>query len=129
MILPSRMHDAIAFSSLLFGESATMSSEAAMLGVPTIFIDNTGRYYTDEQEGLYKLVFNYKESDNDQQSALSKAIEIAKDIDSKEIWEKRRAKMLSEKIDFTAFLVWFIENYPESKKIMKENPDYQYNFK
>jgi len=27
------------------------------------------------------------------------------------------------------FLVWFIENYPESNKIMKENPDYQYNFR
>ena len=26
-------------------------------------------------------------------------------------------------------VVWFIENYPESVKIMKENPDYQYNFR
>jgi hypothetical protein len=32
-------------------------------------------------------------------------------------------------IDPTAFLTWFIEKYPESSKIMKENPDYQFNFK
>ena len=38
-------------------------------------------------------------------------------------------RMLSDKIDVTAFLTWFIENYPESKRIMKENPDYQYNFR
>jgi hypothetical protein len=31
--------------------------------------------------------------------------------------------MLSDKIDVTAFMVWFVENYPESVKIMKENPD------
>lgn len=30
--------------------------------------------------------------------------------------------MLSDKIDVTAFMVWFIENYPKSAKIMKENP-------
>lgn len=32
-------------------------------------------------------------------------------------------------IDYVAFLTWFIENYPESQKIMKENPDYQWRFK
>jgi hypothetical protein len=37
--------------------------------------------------------------------------------------------MLNEKIDVTSFLTWFIENYPESEKIMKDNPDYQLNFK
>ena len=38
------------------------------------------------------------------------------------------SKMLHEKIDVTAFYVWFIENYPQSAKIMKENPDYQLRF-
>jgi hypothetical protein len=37
--------------------------------------------------------------------------------------------MLKEKIDVTAFLVWFIENYPESVRIMREDPDYQEKFK
>jgi len=36
---------------------------------------------------------------------------------------------LLDKIDVTAFLVWFVEYYPKSAKIMKENPDYQYNFR
>jgi hypothetical protein len=44
-------------------------------------------------------------------------------------WQKRRMKMLSEKIDVTAFMVWFVENYPQSIKVMKEQPDYQYNFR
>ena len=37
--------------------------------------------------------------------------------------------MLVDKIDVTAFMVWFIENYPTTVKIMKENPDYQNNIK
>ncbi len=46
-----------------------------------------------------------------------------------EQFQLRRQKMLLEKIDVTAFLVWFVENYPESAKIMKENPDYQWRFR
>ena len=33
------------------------------------------------------------------------------------------------KIDVTAFMVWFVENYPDSVKIMRENSDYQLRFK
>ncbi|MFT4670297.1 MAG: hypothetical protein ACI9M9_000312 [Flavobacteriaceae bacterium] len=37
-------------------------------------------------------------------------------------------KMLTDKIDVTAFLLWFIENNAMSSQIMKENPAYQYKF-
>jgi len=36
--------------------------------------------------------------------------------------------MLKETIDVTAFFVWFVENYPESAKIMKDNPGFQNSF-
>ena len=55
------MDDAIASASLLYGESATMASEAAVLGVPAIYLDNTGRCYTREEEEKYGLVFNFTE--------------------------------------------------------------------
>ena len=32
-------------------------------------------------------------------------------------------------INLTDFMVWFIENYPNSFEIMKKNPNYQDNFK
>ena len=47
----------------------------------------------------------------------------------KEEWQSRRKKMLSEKIDYSRFIAWFVENYPESGRIMMENPDYQWRFK
>jgi hypothetical protein len=127
-ITPHRMHDAMAFASLVFGESATMVSEAVIMGTPGVYLDNTGRFYTKEQEVKYGMCFNYSESLKDQQKAIEKGIEILKSENLKEEWLDKRDKMLEDKIDVTAFLVWFIENYPNSAKIMKENPDYQYKF-
>jgi len=128
-IPPEKMHDALAFATLLYGESATMASECAMLGTPAIFHDNNGRGYTDEEEKRYGLVFNYSESIDDQNKSLKKAIELLNTPDLKQQFQQRREKMLADKIDVTAFMVWFVENYPESAKIMKENPDYQWRFR
>ena len=128
-IKPHRMHDAIAFATLMFGESSTMVEEAAMLGVPGIYLFNNSTFYTKHLEQQYGLIFNYSESESDQKKAIDKAIELLKKNDLKVILKTKQKKLLEHKIDVTAFLVWFIENYPQSAKIMKENPDYQYNFK
>ena len=124
-ISPDKMHDAMFYSSLLVGESATMASEAAVMGVPSIYVDEVGRGYTDE-EGKWGLVFNYKP--NQQEEAIAKALELIK-LTSLEYYMQLKKEFLKDKIDVTAFTVWFIENYPESVKIMKDNPDYQYRFK
>ena len=125
---PSRMHDALAFVSLLFGESSTMASECAMLGVPSIYLNNNSTYLTTDEE-KYGLVFNFSESLVDQEKAINRGVEIINTPRIREEWQKRRQEMLKDKIDVTAFLVWFVENYPSSFRIMKNNPDYQYNFK
>jgi uncharacterized protein len=124
---PHLMHDAIAYSSLLFGESATMASEASMLGIPSIFIDKYTLGYTDYLENKYGLLYNYTDSESDQKQAIKRAIEVVTS-DSKKYLEKQK-KLLSDSIDMNKFLLWFIEYYPESFKIMKENPEYQYKFK
>jgi predicted glycosyltransferase len=128
-IRPEQMHDAIAFSSLIFGESATMVSEGAILGVPGIFINDAKILYLKEQEEKYGMVFNYTESLDDQTKAIEKGIEILSQDEIPKIWQEKQSNLLKDKIDPTAFLVWFVENYPESYRIMKENPHYQDKFK
>lgn len=118
-----RMHDAIAFADLLWGESFTMPAECSVLGIPSIINHNTKSYYLHEQEIKYGLCFNYSESEEDQQKAIEKGIEILQTKGIKEKWQKKRNAMLKDKIDVTAFLVWFIENWPESFSIIKEKPD------
>jgi predicted glycosyltransferase len=126
---PEKLHDVIASASLVYGESATVASEAALLGVPAIYLDNIGRCYTREEEDKYGLVFNFTESEEDQEKSILKGVELLSTPGIKEEWQKRRQKMLSDKIDVTAFLAWFVENWPESMKIMKATPEYTERFK
>jgi predicted glycosyltransferase len=128
-INPLDMHHVMAFAQLYIGDSQTMAAEAGVLGVPFVrFNDFVGRIaYLCELEDYYNLGFGIKI--NDVEKLYSTVSELVLMPNLKEIFQERRLKMLSEKIDYAEFLTWFIENYPESKRIMKENPDYQYNFK
>jgi predicted glycosyltransferase len=109
-IPPDRIHDALYFASLCFGESATMASESCVLGTPAIYLDDEGRGYTKEQEARYGAVFNYTESLEDQDASIDKGIEILRDTASKERWALKRKQLLGEKIDVTAMIVGSVEN-------------------
>ncbi len=123
-ISPEYIHDAMAFASLYIGEGATMASECAALGTPAIYVNSITAGTLEEQEN-YGLLYGFRSSDG----VIEKALEILKNPEEKKKWKSRQKKMLSEKIDVTAFMVWFVENYPESKDIMKKDPDYQDRFK
>ncbi len=128
-LAPHRMHHAIAFAALLYGESATMASEAAMLGVPSIFLNNKRFHTISEQETKYGLLFTFSMNLSDQEKSISKGVELINLRERRKLWGQKRDQMLSEKIDVTAFLVWFVENYPTSKKTLNEHPDFQNLFK
>ncbi len=74
-----------------------------------------------ELEDKYGLVFNFSETLEDQERSIQKGVKILKDTTIREEWKHRRRKMLEETIDVTAFMVWFVEQYPQSIGIMKEN--------
>lgn len=108
-IPPERMHDALYYATMLYGESATMASECSILGTPALFIDNVGRGYTDEQERVYGSVFNFTESLEDQEKSILKGIEILETDNIKTLWKEKRNRLLNDKIDVTNFVVDFIE--------------------
>ena len=45
---------------------------------------------------------------------LAKVDELLSSPNIIEEWTRKKEKMLQDKIDVTAFMVWFIENYPTS---------------
>lgn len=121
-IPPEKMHDALSFASLFIGEGATMASESAMLGTPSIYI-NTLHPSTIKEQERYGLIEHTLD--------VKKVIKRAKDIltiNDKDIYVKRRDIMLSTKIDVTAFTIWFVENYPDSKEKIKSNPNFEKRF-
>lgn len=123
------IHHVLSFAKMLISDSQSMSVEAAMLGTPSLrFNDFAGKIgVLEELEHKYELTFGIPSSEP--QRLYDKVQELLDMPNLREVFQERRKKMLSDKIDVTAFFTWFIENYPESRKIMKENPDYQYRFK
>lgn len=119
-IKPQDMHHVLYHAHLFIGESATMASECACFGTPAIYLDNVGRGYTDDQGGEYGLVLNYTESQEDQEKAIALAVQIAQDNEIKDEFANRAKQMLDEKIDVSAFMVWFVTNFPKSIDEMKE---------
>jgi predicted glycosyltransferase len=100
------LHDLIYYSKLYIGEGASMASEAAILGVPSIYVSNTQRGYLNELERNYGLVYNIEGKDE----GLKKAIEILRNEPLRNQWHLKREKMLSEKIDVVEYIVDVIEH-------------------
>ena len=123
------IHHILANADFLISDSQSMSMEAAMLGVPSLrFNDFAGRISVlEELEHKYGLTYDIP-TDNPTK-LINKLKEFLSNSNLKDDFVSRRKKMLADKINVTAFLTWFIENFPESKRIMKENPDYQNKFK
>lgn len=125
----SDIHHIMAFASFLISDSQSMSVESAMLGVPSLrFSDFAGRISVlEELEDQYGLTYGIKTSEPD--ALLEKVSYLLSYSNIREEFQNRRKTMLSDKINVTAFLTWFIEHYPDSQSIIQENPDYQLIFK
>lgn len=128
-VSPEKIHSLMAYATMFLGDSQTMTSEAAVLGIPSLRCNTfAGRIaYLEEQEHKYNLTFGFKPENFS--ALLSKLNELLLIPDLKAEWQRRRAKMLDEKIDVTAFWTWFIENYPTSKNKMEDTPTFWKQFK
>lgn len=127
-----RLHDALYYASFYLGDSQTTSTEAACLGIPSIRCNTFARSWQErgnfiELETKYGLLQNINVKH--QEKAIEKAITLIQKENLKKEWRKKRQRLLDDKIDVTAFVVWIVENYPKSIKIMEENSDYQRRFK
>jgi len=128
-INPLDIHHVMAFASLYIGDSQTMATEAGVLGTPFIrFNDFIGQIGTlGELENKYQLGYGIRP---DNTEALFKKIEELVNMENlKSVFAVRRKAMLKDKIDVAQFFTWFIEQYPESVQIMRDDPDMQYSFR
>ena len=119
-VAPELIHHVMAFSSLVIGESATMASEAAILGVPAIFVSTSPRGYTTEQEKRYGMTFTF--SHRQQGLALNKMRELLAIEGIRDVWREKRERLLADKIDVTAWLVRLVEEYPDSLRTLCLRP-------
>jgi len=118
-ISPEEMHSFLYYAQMLLSDSQTMTMEAAVLGVPSFRCNTFANRLSvlEELELKYGLTFGYHPSQFDWM--LYRINEFLEMPDLKDEWQKRRMRLLQDKIDVTSFWVWFVENYPESAKKVK----------
>jgi len=129
VINPLLIHQVLYFADLYIGDSQSMAVEASLLGTPNIrFNDFAAKIgVLNELENKYSLTKGINTSCSDK--LLEVVNELVLDSNVVNRTKELAQVMLKDKINVPKFFVWFIENYPQSKQIMKENPDYQYKFK
>ncbi len=128
-VSPSKIHHLMQYATLFIADSQSMCFEAGLMGVPYIrFNDFVGKISVLNQvENKYHLGYGVKTTEVDKLLELSRT--LIEQPDLKEQWKQKKNHLLKEKINVNLFWKWLIENYPKSKQILKENPDYQFSFK
>lgn len=106
-IEPEKIHDLMYYATLYIGEGATMASEAAVLGIPSIYISSLQMGYTRELEKKYSLLYQT----TDLNLVFNKIKELLKNQNLRQEWQKKRKKMLEEKIDVTNWMIGLVENF------------------
>ncbi|VVB59234.1 Uncharacterised protein [uncultured archaeon] len=122
-----RIHDVLYYAQMVVADSNTIITESAVLGTPSIVahpkVNQIGNFI--ELGEKNSLIFKYENT----KEAIDKAVELIQQTNLKDEWKKKKDVFLKNKVNMIQFMVWFIENYPQSFKEIKEKPDMQYKFK
>ncbi len=119
----------IAFCRIFISDSTTMCAEAAVLGIPSIEIDDwfdDFRQYSELNE-KYGLLKGINPADRMKIFNELRSILNDKDLDGRQKY--KREKMLKNMVDVSAFVYWLLANYPSSVKEYFKNPGTQLRFK
>jgi predicted glycosyltransferase len=126
LISPEKIASVLYYAQMFIGDSQTMTSEAAVLGTPAFRCnDFVGKISVmEEKEIKYGLSFNYRPDKFDEM--YLKIESLLKVQDNKDSFQKKRKKMLKDKIDLSLFMIWLFENYPPSIEEVK-NSGFSFN--
>ena len=108
-----KMHSALFYSSLYLGEGATMASEAAILGTPSIYINQLNVGYLNDLERNYQIVFIPK----NEKEIFQQISKIENDHSD----ERRsiREEILEAKLNLTDYLMNFLDKITFQENINK----------
>ncbi len=111
-IPPHKFHHLLAFARLYLGEGATVATEAALLGVPAIFVSTLRAGSLNRLEHHYGLAFSVSA----EEEALSIAERLLADPATPGHWRCRRERLLAEEEDLTDWMVRFIDDLAARRK-------------
>ena len=104
---PEDIHHVLAYADLVIGESATMATEAAVLGTQAILIGATTRGYVDDIERQYGLIRYFTPLQFE--SAIAAADEALSDSHDDRISDAHE-RLINDHIDVTSWLTAHLED-------------------
>lgn len=110
---PEDIHSLMAYSSMFLGDSQTMTSEAAILGVPALKCNTfAGRLSVPNMlENRFDLCYAFTPDCFDEMyHRIGQLLSKPQDALRYE-WNQKRQRMLNELVDPTAFFLNYIENH------------------
>jgi len=105
---PEDFHDVLAFARFVLTEGASTASEAACLGVPTVYINSTEpRGYLEMLEKSYGLVKNFRAADK----GIAEAINWFSSIKDDDLprFQAQRIKVIHDHCDVCTYVVRIVE--------------------
>ncbi|MDS0477609.1 DUF354 domain-containing protein [Natrinema sp. 1APR25-10V2] len=110
---PDRMHDLLAHATVVLSEGATTAAEAAVLGTPAVYVNPLSLGYTTELDEEYGLLFEYTGEER-RVRGLERAVSIVDE--PAETWERRRERLVADRVDVAALVVRQIETLAQSRE-------------
>lgn len=106
---PWDLHHILFFAIIVIADSQTVSAEAAVLGTPSIRYNSfVGKIsYLEELEHKYGLSYGFRPGQEKEMLLKIKSLLSIIDLDS--IWQEKRKKMLSDKVDLTEWMINYFE--------------------
>lgn len=127
-VSPEKLHDLLYYATLYVGEGSTTASECAVLGTHAIYVNTLPLGYITEEDEKYHLVSDFSRRDCTTETVLAEAKRLLQNPNLRKEGKEKGENLVRDKIDVTAFMVWFIENYPESVDLVKNHPETQQQF-
>ena len=120
---PTEIHDILSFAELFIGEGATMASECAVLGTPSIYVNSlsAGTLEDQEKNGLLHIF----KSPN---GVIEKTRKILENQKIKKKQKQKSLDLMKNKIDINDFFYWLISGYPNTINSYKNNLDYKQSY-
>ena len=124
LINPTEIHDILFFADLFIGEGATMASECALLGTPSIYTNSltAGTLEDQEKNGLIYIF-------NSSNGLIEKIRELLENPNIKKNHQQKSIEIMKNKIDVNKFFTWIILGYPRTLTELEKNSNIQYLLK
>jgi uncharacterized protein len=103
-VAPEKVHHLLYYAHLLYGESGTMASEAAVLGTHAFFVNNLEAGTLQDQQ-RHGLVFNYRTDAAAVEASLDTLAQLAADPDLRALGRAKAKAMIKGMEDLTAFII------------------------